>query len=205
MRRLAFGPESEYVRFLGYHYALAHLDLDVGPDAVMYNEPGRLAAVGGPKAPAFFVFASERPDYDRDDVDRRKRILIDAYRNAGWRIPELMDRVPGAREFHLDSISRVEIDHYASGRVALIGDAAYGNTLAGFGSGLAIVGAYVLAGELAAAAATTGWRSGSTRRRSTAMPRWPGRAVPAVSSPRRRGEGSGCGTGCSRTGSCSRR
>ncbi|MDP9844029.1 FAD-dependent monooxygenase [Streptosporangium lutulentum] len=151
VRRLAFGPESEYVRFLGYHYALAHLDLDVGPDAVMYNEPGRLAAVGGPKAPAFFVFASERPDYDRDDVDRRKRILIDAYRNAGWRIPELMDRVPGAREFHLDSISRVEIDHYASGRVALIGDAAYGNTLAGFGSGLAIVGAYVLAGELAAA------------------------------------------------------
>jgi 2-polyprenyl-6-methoxyphenol hydroxylase-like FAD-dependent oxidoreductase len=41
---------------------------------------------------------------------------------------------------------------YVSGRVALVGDSAYGNTLAGFGTGLAVVGAYVLAGELAAAA-----------------------------------------------------
>jgi 2-polyprenyl-6-methoxyphenol hydroxylase-like FAD-dependent oxidoreductase len=40
---------------------------------------------------------------------------------------------------------------YTSGRVALVGDAGYGNTLGGFGTGLAVVGAYVLAGELAAA------------------------------------------------------
>jgi 2-polyprenyl-6-methoxyphenol hydroxylase-like FAD-dependent oxidoreductase len=30
----------------------------------------------------------------------------------------------------------------------LLGDSAYGNTLGGFGTGLAVVGAYVLAGEL---------------------------------------------------------
>jgi len=40
------------------------------------------------------------------------------------------------------------MDRYASGRVVLLGDSAYGNTLGGFGTGLAIVGAYVLAGEL---------------------------------------------------------
>jgi 2-polyprenyl-6-methoxyphenol hydroxylase-like FAD-dependent oxidoreductase len=40
---------------------------------------------------------------------------------------------------------------YASGRVALVGDAGYGNTLGGFGTGLAVVGAYVLAGEPAVA------------------------------------------------------
>jgi 2-polyprenyl-6-methoxyphenol hydroxylase-like FAD-dependent oxidoreductase len=34
----------------------------------------------------------------------------------------------------------------------LLGDAGYGATLGGMGSGLAVVGAYVLAGELAAAA-----------------------------------------------------
>jgi 2-polyprenyl-6-methoxyphenol hydroxylase-like FAD-dependent oxidoreductase len=40
------------------------------------------------------------------------------------------------------------MDRYTSGRVALVGDSAYGNALGGFGTGLAIVGAYVLAGEL---------------------------------------------------------
>lgn len=43
----------------------------------------------------------------------------------------------------------VHIDRYASGRIALIGDAAYGGTLGGQGTSLSIVGAYVLAGELA--------------------------------------------------------
>jgi 2-polyprenyl-6-methoxyphenol hydroxylase-like FAD-dependent oxidoreductase len=48
----------------------------------------------------------------------------------------------------MDSISRATTDHYSVGRVALVGDSAYGNALGGFGTGLAIVGAYVLAGEL---------------------------------------------------------
>ncbi len=149
VRRLAFGPESDYVRFMGHYYALADLGLDHG--AAMYNEPGRMAALGGPKAPAFFVFASEQLDYDRHDPEQHWRIVADAYRGAGWKVPELVARLPQAREIYLDSISRVEIDHYSRGRVVLLGDAAYGNTLGGFGTGLAFVGAYVLAGELAEA------------------------------------------------------
>ncbi|MEV6828519.1 FAD-dependent monooxygenase [Amycolatopsis sp. NPDC051102] len=152
VRRLAFGPERDYVRYLGYHYALAELGEELGGgDAVMYNEPGRMAAVGGPKASAFFVFASPELDYDRTDTEKQRQLLMDAYQGAGWRVPELMARIPQAREFHLDSLSRVTIDRYARGRVVLLGDAAYGNTLGGFGTGLAVVGAYVLAGELHAA------------------------------------------------------
>ncbi|MDG6109976.1 FAD-dependent monooxygenase [Dactylosporangium aurantiacum] len=149
VRRLAFGPESDHVRFLGHYYALA--DLGVDGDPVMYNEPGRMAALGGPKAPAFFVFASPQLRYDRQDVGQQQRILVDAYRGGGWRIPELMARVPAAADFYLDSISRVEVPAYSRGRVVLLGDSAYGNTLGGFGTGLAVVGAYVLAGELATA------------------------------------------------------
>lgn len=146
VRRLAFGPESDYVRHLGYYYAMADIDLGGGDE--MYNEPGRVAAVGGPKSPAFFVFASEPLDYDRDDIEQQKQLVIDAYRGGAWRIPELMAQIPDAENFYLDSLSRVTMDRYAGGRVALLGDAAYGNTLGGFGTGLAIVGAYVLAGEL---------------------------------------------------------
>jgi 2-polyprenyl-6-methoxyphenol hydroxylase-like FAD-dependent oxidoreductase len=151
VRRLAFGPESGHVRFLGHYYALVELDEDFGAVPWMYNEPGRMATVGGPKAPAFFVFASDRLDYDRYDVEQQKAILARAYAGMGWRVPAVMDAVRRSRDVYLDSISQVRIDHYRKGRVALLGDAAYGNTLAGFGTGLAVVGAYVLAGELAAA------------------------------------------------------
>ncbi|WP_410625538.1 FAD-dependent monooxygenase [Amycolatopsis sp. cmx-8-4] len=152
VRRLAFGPEHDYVKFLGHYYALAELGEQVADgEAVMYNEPGRMAAVGGPKASAFFVFASPELDFDRTDTERQRALLIDAYRGVGWRVPDLLTKVPRAREFYLDSLARVTIEHYSRGRVVLLGDSAYGNTLGGFGTGLAIVGAYVLAGELLAA------------------------------------------------------
>ncbi|MFL6119117.1 FAD-dependent monooxygenase [Actinophytocola sp.] len=146
VRRLAFGPEQDYVHFLGHYYALA--SLGVPGDALMYNEPGRMVAVGGPKAESFFVFASPELTYDRYDPEQQKKLLLDAYRGGGWRIPDLLAKVPGSPDFYLDSISRVAVADYARGRVVLLGDSAYGNTLGGFGSGLAIVGAYVLAGEL---------------------------------------------------------
>jgi 2-polyprenyl-6-methoxyphenol hydroxylase-like FAD-dependent oxidoreductase len=146
VRRLAFGPESDYVTHLGYSYALA--DLDAGHDDVLYNEPGRMVGLGGSKAPAFFVFASDPSPAARDDVTAQKQLLMDAYRGGKWRLPELMAKVPDAGDFYLDSISRVTADHYSRGRVALVGDSAYGNALGGFGTGLALVGAYVLAGEL---------------------------------------------------------
>ena len=146
VRRLAFGPESDYVRHLGYYYALA--DIRGVDEDLMYNEPGRMAATGGPASPAWFVFASEPLDYERDDVERQKRHLLDAYRGAAWRVPELMAGIPSAQEFYTDSVSRVTMDAYSKGRAVLLGDAAYGNTLGGFGTGLAVVGAYVLAGEL---------------------------------------------------------
>jgi 2-polyprenyl-6-methoxyphenol hydroxylase-like FAD-dependent oxidoreductase len=152
VRRLAFGPERDYVTFLDHYYALAELGEQVTDgEAVMYNEPGRMAAVGGPKASAFFVFASPELDYDRADTGTQRQLVAAAYRDAGWRVPELIEKLPQAREFYLDSLARVTIDRYSRGRVVLLGDAAYGNTLGGFGTGLAIVGAYVLAGELLAA------------------------------------------------------
>jgi 2-polyprenyl-6-methoxyphenol hydroxylase-like FAD-dependent oxidoreductase len=151
VRRLAFGPESDYVRYSGHHYALAEIGLS-GGEPTMYNEPGRMVTVGGVKAPAFFVFASEPLEYDRYDAEAQKQILRDAYAGGRWRIPELLGRLDDAESVYVDAISTVRIDRYAAGRVVLLGDAAYGSTLAGFGTGLAVVGAYVLAGELLAAA-----------------------------------------------------
>ena len=150
VRRLAFGPEEDFVHHLGYAYALAGLDVG-GADEVAYSEPGRTVLLGGSKAPAFFVFASDALPSAREDVCAQKDQLVAAFSSGRWRLPELMAKVPGADEFYLDAIARVTLDRYAEGRVVLLGDAAYGNTLGGYGTGLALVGAYVLAGELAIA------------------------------------------------------
>ncbi len=113
-----------------------------------------------------------------------------------------MARVPDAREFYLDSLSRVDIDHYAKGRVVLLGDAAYGNTLGGFGTGLAVVGAYVLAGELAAA---DGDHRVAFRRYEELFRAYATisrRATPARSSRRAAGPGWRCATRRSGRASC---
>ncbi|WP_028473850.1 FAD-dependent monooxygenase [Nocardioides alkalitolerans] len=149
VRALAFGPEEDYVHHLGYYYVLA--GLETGEDDIMYNEPGRMAAIGSTKAPAFFVFASELLPPARDDIALQKQQAVDALSGGQWRLPELVAQIPHAEEFFMDSISRATLDHYSNGRVVLVGDAAYGNALGGFGTGLALVGAYVLAGELAKA------------------------------------------------------
>ncbi|NUR88335.1 MAG: FAD-dependent oxidoreductase, partial [Nonomuraea sp.] len=151
VRRLSFGPEKDYVHYLGHYYALSSLDREFGPIGRMYNEPGRMVAAGGAKSPAFFVFASEELTYDRYDDEQQKAIVAKAYEGMGWKTAEVVDATRHAKDFYLDTISQVRVDTYAKGRVALLGDAAYGNTLAGFGTGLALVGAYVLAGELALA------------------------------------------------------
>ncbi len=161
VRRLAFGPEDEYVQFLNHYYAVVGSTLSprqpteedsAGPAiGYWYNEPGRLAAIGGSKAPDMFVFASPRLDYRRDSTEEQKKILASVYARSGWRVPEMLARLESAEEFYLDGINRVKMDGYSRRRAVLVGDAGYANTLGGFGTGLAIVGAYVLAGELAAA------------------------------------------------------
>jgi 2-polyprenyl-6-methoxyphenol hydroxylase-like FAD-dependent oxidoreductase len=71
VRRLAFGPEPDYVDFLGFYYAIAKLSCVAETEDLMYNEPGRMASTGGTKAPAFFVFASEPLQYERDNIEQQ--------------------------------------------------------------------------------------------------------------------------------------
>jgi 2-polyprenyl-6-methoxyphenol hydroxylase-like FAD-dependent oxidoreductase len=161
VRRLAFGDEPAHVTPTGYYYAVASGDVPSGdlvterPDgrhvAYGYNEPGRLALLGGQKAPCLFVFQADRPDYDRRDTGSQRRFLEASFAGAGWRVPAMLAAASMADDFYLDALARTRMTSFTQGRVALVGDAGYANTLGGFGTGLAIVGAYVLAGELAAA------------------------------------------------------
>jgi 2-polyprenyl-6-methoxyphenol hydroxylase-like FAD-dependent oxidoreductase len=157
-RRLAFGPESEFVRHMGVYVATTPLD---GPaerdqDVVMYNAPGRMVAIHPVRgrAMAAFIFRSPAVEgFNHRDIEQHKRMVVDAYADDGWRLPELLDRVRATEDLWLDSVSRVRMDRWATGRVALVGDAASCVSLFGDGSTLAMAGAYTLARELAAAPA----------------------------------------------------
>jgi 2-polyprenyl-6-methoxyphenol hydroxylase-like FAD-dependent oxidoreductase len=79
-------------------------------------------------------------------------ILAARFAGAGWEVPRLLAAMRSAPDFFFDAVSQVRLSRWSSGRAALVGDAGYCPTpLTGLGTSLALVGAYVLAGELGAA------------------------------------------------------
>ncbi len=159
VRTQTFGEESQFTRYLGYYVAIFtvanHLNLD--HQELVYRMPGKLAAMYSARqnseAKAMFYFTAPPLDYDRHDVERQKKILAEAFAGEGWEIPRLLKGMWDAPDFYFDPLSLVQMDSWSKGRVALLGDAGYcASPLSGQGTSLALVGAYVLAGELKAAA-----------------------------------------------------
>ncbi|MEU4931382.1 FAD-dependent monooxygenase [Streptomyces yokosukanensis] len=157
-RRLVFGPEDRFVRHSGVHCAIFttanHLGLDHTGHA--YRTAGKLVALYSARhnaeAKAVFYFAAPGLDLDRRDPARQQQVLAEQFAGNGWESDHLLQRMRYAPDFYFDSVAQVHMDTWSRGRVALIGDAAHcPSSLSGMGSGLALVGAYVLAGELAAA------------------------------------------------------
>jgi 2-polyprenyl-6-methoxyphenol hydroxylase-like FAD-dependent oxidoreductase len=153
VRHLAFGPEERFERFLGYAVAAFEVegyrprDEDV---YVTYSEPGREVmrfAMTGDRTMFLIVVTEDDP---RRVVDRG--YFLERCAGMGWECPAILDAMAD-REIYFDRVSQIRMDRWSTGRVALVGDAAYApSLLAGQGSALAMVGAYVLAGELARAA-----------------------------------------------------
>jgi 2-polyprenyl-6-methoxyphenol hydroxylase-like FAD-dependent oxidoreductase len=151
VRALAFGPESDYLEHLGVYDATLQLDGETGTELVMYNTPGRAVAIhpaGGRPGAAFMFRAPEIPQFDHRDVEQHKRLLCDAYAGAGWRVPELLDRVRAADDLYFDSVSRIQVPTWSRGRIGLVGDAASCVSLFGDGSSLAMIGAFTMADAL---------------------------------------------------------
>ncbi|TCC11602.1 FAD-dependent monooxygenase [Kribbella soli] len=158
VRRLAFGAESSYIHDLGYYASVCTVENHLGLDHTgqIFNVPGKTvgtySARSNTEAKALFYFASPDLTYDRRDATAQKAIVEEQFAGLGWEVPKLLDGLRTAPDFYFDSISQIKLDSYSRGRVALVGDAGYcASPLSGMGTSLAIVGAYVLAGELHAA------------------------------------------------------
>jgi len=158
VRALQFGAESAFVRHLGYYVSSFSTDnhLDLHGWELMYSEPGKTAGMYPARqntgTRAVFFFASPPLHYGRHDIAAQKDILAKEFSSAGWEVPRLLDSMWRAPDFYFDTVSQVHMPRWSKGRAVLVGDAAYcPSPMAGVGTSLALVGAYVLAGELAGA------------------------------------------------------
>jgi len=159
VRRLVFGAESQYRRFLGGYLAVYTVPDFLGMDTAvpMYFAKDRAVAVYPTRHPgrlrAGFLLRSETElDYDHRDTAAQRRLLRSLVGDLGWEVPRLLEHLDAAGDFYFDSISQIRLDSWSRGRITLVGDAGYGpGPAVGGGTSIAAVGAYVLATELAAA------------------------------------------------------
>jgi len=157
VRELAFGGESRFVRDLGLYLCVYTVPnyLKLDRMEMQYSELGRVAAIwssrGDANAKACFGFAAPIR-IDLRDRAQQQRVLANVYEGIGWEVPRLLELMPNADDFYFDAAAQIGMDHWSQGRVVLVGDAGYcASPMSGQGTSLALIGAYVLAGELAAA------------------------------------------------------
>ncbi len=162
VRALAFGDDADLVHDLGYYsaYFTAHTDLALDGWELMYSLPagngvgGRLAMLyplgTDGEVRAMFAFASPELSYDRRDMAAQQALLAEVFDGVGWEVPSMLRQLPATDDLYFARVGAVRPDRFATGRAVLLGDSAFGGSI-GMGTSMALVGAYVLAGELAAA------------------------------------------------------
>jgi len=85
-------------------------------------------------------------------VEQQKDFIREQFKDVGWEFPRILDGMDQTNNFYFDVLRQVKMQRWFSGRIVLSGDAAWCATpLSGIGTSLALVGGYVLAGELAQA------------------------------------------------------
>ncbi|EMD24124.1 FAD-dependent monooxygenase [Amycolatopsis azurea] len=159
VRALAFGPEEDFLRRFD-----ACISISTVPNTFELDRWELLHSAAAGKmvnvystaraddAKAAFWFSAPSTAYDHRDVESQKDLVAAQFTDLGWEIPELLDAMRQADDFYFDQVCQIHVDRLSAGRVTLVGDAGYcPSPASGQGTSLALVGAYVLAGELAAA------------------------------------------------------
>ena len=156
VRELSFGPEADFEVSLGYHVAAFEVDGYRPRDELVYvshGVPGRQISrftMRDDKTLFLFVFRDEYlPGGDLATEHERKSALRSVFAEVGWECPRILAAMENAGGIYFDRVSQIRMDRWTKDRTALVGDAAACVSLmAGEGTGLAMLEAYVLAGEL---------------------------------------------------------
>jgi 2-polyprenyl-6-methoxyphenol hydroxylase-like FAD-dependent oxidoreductase len=152
VRRLAFGPDSQFMRPLNHIIAATVMKEPVPgyrpQDGIVLAEPGRSVWT--------FPFTDHQPgllfNYRTDDENAQfGRPAIDSLRAAfgpeptGTVLEHLLQQFEQADDYLFDSVHQVEMDTWHTDRVVVLGDAAWCLTLySGMGASTAMAGADLL-------------------------------------------------------------
>jgi len=154
VRALVFGPQAQFEKPLGCDVAAFRVAGYPRRDELTYvshTVPRRqVARVSLRNDETLFLLVCRAELIDGDPPpERQKAALRRAFGDMRWEVPEILDAMDEADDFYFDRVSQIHLPRWSSGRVGLLGDAAAcASLLAGEGTGLAMLEAYVLAGEL---------------------------------------------------------
>ncbi|RKF65961.1 Uncharacterized protein GcM3_114004 [Golovinomyces cichoracearum] len=155
-RRLAFADVKDPMKSLGLHIAFFSIPYEKrdGESAQWYNiEGGRSILIrpdNGRYTRAYMSTTSPKVrDYHQYPIAGQKALMREHFLDAGWDAPRIIKGMEEADDFYMQEVAQIKLPYFSRGRVALLGDAGYcPSLLSGMGTTLAIVGAYILAGEI---------------------------------------------------------
>ncbi|HET7099847.1 MAG TPA: hypothetical protein VFJ52_01750, partial [Terriglobia bacterium] len=153
-----FGEEGRFESYLGFKAVAFQVQGYTPRDDLVYmlhtevgQQVGRFS-MRGDRTLFLFTFKDGDPEIPAD-VAAQKALLRKQFGSTQWECPRILDALDAADDFYLDRVSQVRMNSrpglWTEGRVTLVGDAASCvSLLAGQGTALAMVAAYILAGEL---------------------------------------------------------
>ncbi|MEU2256059.1 FAD-dependent monooxygenase [Nocardia xishanensis] len=157
-RRLVFGPEEDFATYLGGYMSFFTMPTPEGTEPHWFSMHSLVGATGIGLRPdadpatskAIIMLRTAADPALRRDVQAQQQFIRERLAGGGWHSATISAAMTEAEDFYFDELARIDMPSWVSGRVALVGDAGYcGSPLTGQGTAMALVGAYVLAGEIA--------------------------------------------------------
>ncbi|KAF2640124.1 FAD/NAD(P)-binding domain-containing protein [Massarina eburnea CBS 473.64] len=160
VRRLAFGPEASTAAFksLGIHaayYSVPRLPTEDGLARGYFTQSRfLLTRTSGRPLTGVYLFSTFEAAKLRESyklpIEQQKEVWKHNLEGAGWQAPRFAKELDNTPDFYAHEQAQIKMTNLYKGRAVLLGDAGYGpSPFTGLGATLALVGAYVLAGELA--------------------------------------------------------
>lgn len=147
--------EQTHLRYLGAYMAFFNIPRRSEDDNWAYSINGiggtfiTLRPGNAKETTVLMTFLRKDHDISGDKPAARKQLLLHALKGRGTVADRVSAALDTVQDFYFGPMSQVQASTWSKGRFVLLGDAAHCPTpFTGTGTSLALVGAYVLAGEI---------------------------------------------------------
>lgn len=116
MRELAFGPQSQFEKYLGYKVAAFEAPSYRPRDEltfVMYTEVGQQVSrftMRGDRTMLLFIFEDGSLDGGNESVHAQKALLRKRFGSNGWECAEILNALDTASDIYFDRVSQIRMD-----------------------------------------------------------------------------------------------